>query len=175
MTWNMNWFTQMMSGLDYKMKLERMLWHWQIIGGCWSGWREQECVVPFYLQSVQWIFTDIWRKGGNWFPLWFLLFRILSGQDIDQMYGVIAHCQVRNKKIIADSGILVLDALFSTLFRVSVRLQQRKTAVLSLLFPYGLVPIFDASYQTDQAANPHILMARDRLWGILQISWPERS
>ena len=74
-----------------------------------------------------------------------------------------AHCQVRNKKIIADSGILVLDALFSTLFRVSVRLQQRKTAVLSLLFPYGLVPIFDASYQTDQAANPYILMARDRL------------
>lgn len=53
--------------------------------------------------------------------------------------------------------------LFSTLFRVSVRLQQRKTAVLSLLFPYGLVPIFDASYQTDQAANPYILMARDRL------------
>ena len=43
-----------------------------------------------------------------------------------------AHCQVRNKKIIADSGILVLDALFSTLFRVSVRLQQRKTAVLSI-------------------------------------------
>lgn len=73
------------------------------------------------------------------------------------MYGVIAHCQVRNKKIIADSDILVLDFLFSTLFRVSVRLQQRKTAVLSLLFPYGLVPIFDASYQTDQAANPHIL------------------
>lgn len=52
---------------------------------------------------------------------------------------------------------------FSTLFRVSFRLQQRKTAVLSLLFPYGLVPIFDASYQTDQAANPYILMARDRL------------
>ena len=54
---------------------------------------------------------------------------------------MIAHCQVRNKKIIADSGILVLDAFFSTLFRVSVRLQLRKTAVLSLLFPYGLVPI----------------------------------
>ena len=83
---------------------------------------------------------------------------------------MIAHCQVRNKKIIADSGILVLDALFSTLFRVSFRLQQRKTAVLSLLFPYGLVPILDAPYQTDQAANPYILMARDRLWGILQIS-----
>ena len=83
---------------------------------------------------------------------------------------MIAHCQVRNKKIIADSGILVLDALFSTLFRVSVRLQQRKTAVLSLLFPYGLVPIFDASYSADQAAKPYILMARDRLWGILQIS-----
>ena len=83
---------------------------------------------------------------------------------------MIAHCQVRNKKIIADSGILVSDALFSTLFRVPVCLQQRKTAVLSLLFPYGLVPIFDASYQTDQAANPYILMARDRLWGILQIS-----
>lgn len=83
---------------------------------------------------------------------------------------MIAHCQVRNKKIIADSGILVLDALFSTLFTVLVCLQQRKTAVLSLLFPYGLVPILDAPYQTDQAANPYILMARDRLWGILQIS-----
>ena len=57
---------------------------------------------------------------------------------------MIAHCQVRNKKIIADSGILVLDALFSTLFTVLVCLQQRKTAVLSLLFPYGLVPILDA-------------------------------
>lgn len=83
---------------------------------------------------------------------------------------MIAHCQVRNKKIIADSGILVLDALFSTLFRVSVRLQQRKTAVLSLLFPYGLVPIFDASYQTDQAADPYVLTARNRPRGILQIS-----
>ena len=81
-----------------------------------------------------------------------------------------AYCQVRYKKIIAGSGILVLDALFSTLFRVPVRLQLRKTVVLSLLFPYGLVPIFDASYQTDQAANPYILIARDRLWGILQIS-----
>ena len=76
---------------------------------------------------------------------------------------MIAHCQVRNKKIIADSGILVLDAFFLTLFMVSGRLLVRKTAVLSLLFPYGLVPIFDASYQTDQAANPYILMARDRL------------
>ena len=76
---------------------------------------------------------------------------------------MIAHCQVRNKKIIADSGILVLDALVSTLFTVLVCLQQRKTAVLSLLFPYGLVPILDAPYQTDQAANPYILMARDRL------------
>lgn len=83
---------------------------------------------------------------------------------------MIAHCQVRNKKIIADSGILVLDALFSTLLRGPVCLQQRKTAVLSLLFPYGLVPIFDTSYQTGQAANPYILMARDWLWGILQIS-----
>ena len=83
---------------------------------------------------------------------------------------MIAHCQVRNKKIIADSGILVLDALFSTLFRVPVCSQQRKTAILSLLFPYGLVPIFDASYQTDQDANPYILMARDQLWGILQTS-----
>ena len=43
---------------------------------------------------------------------------------------------------------------FSTLFRVSVRLQQRKTAVFSLLFPYGLVPIFDASYQQTRLPTP---------------------
>ena len=83
---------------------------------------------------------------------------------------MIAHCQVRNKKIIADSGILALDAVFSTAFRASVCSQQRKAVVLPLLFQYGLIPIFDVSYLIGQAADPYILTARNRPKGILQIS-----
>ena len=83
---------------------------------------------------------------------------------------MIAHCQVRNKKIIADSGILALDAVFSTAFRASVCSQQRNAVVLPLLFQYGLILIVDVSYLIGQAADPYILTARNRPKGILQIS-----
>lgn len=74
------------------------------------------------------------------------------------------------QKIIADSGILALDAVFSTAFRPSVCSQQRKAVVLPLLFQYGLIRIFDVSYLIGQAADPYVLTARNRPRGILQIS-----
>ena len=64
---------------------------------------------------------------------------------------------------------------FSTAFRSSVRSQQRKAVVLPLLFRYGLIRIFDASYPISQATAPYVLTTRNRPQGVLQISWAERS
>ena len=83
--------------------------------------------------------------------------------------SMIAHCQVRYKKIIADSGILALDAVFSTAFRASVCSQQRKAVVLPLLFQAILSAEPLTFVHGKQKYNPPILAGTKNIGRVIDI------